>query len=102
MGVYTLISASYKRDFNKGVLLVAYIRTHIKEGNEVKHQDLEVISRLLVRERSLEQLQIQALNSMWAVAQALATYYTLQTYCSEIRCVCCAHTGVGHWSSYRL
>ena len=35
MGVYTLISASYKKDFNKGVLLVAYIRTHIKEGNEV-------------------------------------------------------------------
>jgi hypothetical protein len=46
-------SAGYK-DFNKGILSVAHIWSHIKKGNRVKHQDLEAVSRLLVRERSLE------------------------------------------------
>jgi len=54
IGAYTLTSAGCKKDFNKGVLPVAYMRSHIKEGNKVKHQDLEAISRLLVREKSLE------------------------------------------------
>jgi hypothetical protein len=45
-----LTSASYKKDFNKGVLLVTYMRSHIKEGSKVKYQDLEVLLRLLVRE----------------------------------------------------
>jgi len=54
MGAYTLTSASCKKDFNKGMLLVAYMRGHIKEGNKVKHHDLEQILRLLVREKSLE------------------------------------------------
>lgn len=52
MGAYTLTSAGYKKDFNKGVLPVAYIWSYIKEGTEVKHHDPEQISRLLVRERS--------------------------------------------------
>jgi hypothetical protein len=47
-------SAGYKKDFNKGILPVAHIWSHIKKGNRVKHQDLEAVSRLLVRERSLE------------------------------------------------
>jgi len=38
MGAYTLTSASYKKDFNRGILLVAHIRSHIKEGNKAKHQ----------------------------------------------------------------
>jgi len=54
MGAYTLTSAGYKKDFNKGVLPVAHIRGHIEEGNKVKHHDLEQILRLLVREKSLE------------------------------------------------
>jgi len=41
MGAYTLTGASYKKDFNKGVLPVAYIWSHIKEGSGVKHHDLE-------------------------------------------------------------
>jgi len=76
MGVYTLTSASCKKNFNKGVLLVAHIWSHIEEGSEVKHHDPEQISRLLVRERSLVELQIRASRSKWAVAQALAMYYT--------------------------
>ena len=54
MGIYTLTSAGCKKDFNKDILLVAYIWSHIKEGSGVKHYDLEQISRLLVRERSSE------------------------------------------------
>jgi len=71
-GAYTFTGAGCKKDFNKGVLPVAHMWSHIKKGNGVKQQDLEAISRLLVR----EQLQIRAPNSMWAVAQALATHYT--------------------------
>jgi len=52
VSVYTLTGASCKKDFNKGVLLVAYMWSHNKKGNRVKHQDLEAISRLLVREES--------------------------------------------------
>ena len=37
MGAYTLASAGCKKDFNKGVLPVAYMRSYIKEGNGVKH-----------------------------------------------------------------
>ena len=38
--------AGYKKDFkNKGVLPATYIWSHIKEGNGVKHQDLEVVSQ---------------------------------------------------------
>jgi len=54
VGIYTLTGAGYKKDFNKGVLLVTYIWSYIKKGNRVKYQDLEAILRLLVRERSLE------------------------------------------------
>ena len=57
MGAYTLTSAGYKKDFNKGVLPVAHIWSHIEEGSGVKHHNPEQISRLLVRERSSEQLQ---------------------------------------------
>jgi len=38
-----LTGAGCKKDFNKGVLPVTYIWSHIEEGNEVKHQDLEVM-----------------------------------------------------------
>jgi hypothetical protein len=47
---YTLTGAGCKKDFNKGVLLVVHMWSHIKKGNRVKHQDLEAISQLLVRE----------------------------------------------------
>ena len=50
MGVYTLAGAGCKKDFNEGVLLVTYIWSHIKEGNGVKHQDLEVMSQFGERE----------------------------------------------------
>jgi len=44
-GAYALTSAGCKKDFNKGVLPVTYIWSHIEEGNGVKHQDLEVMSQ---------------------------------------------------------
>ena len=44
-GAYRLTGAGCKKDFNKGVLPVAHIWSHIKEGDRVKHQDLEVISQ---------------------------------------------------------
>ena len=36
-GVYTLIGTGGKKDFNKGVLLVTYIQSHIKKGDVVKY-----------------------------------------------------------------
>ena len=42
-GAYTHTGAGYKKDFNKCVLPITHIWSHIKEGNGVKHQDLEVI-----------------------------------------------------------
>jgi len=38
-----LTSAGYKKDFNKGILLITHIWSHIKEDNGVKHQDPEVM-----------------------------------------------------------
>jgi len=45
MSAYRLTGAGCKKDFNKGMLPVTYIWSHIKEGDGVKHQYLEVISQ---------------------------------------------------------
>ena len=49
-GIYMFTSASCKKDFNKGVLPVAYIWSHIKRSNRIKHHNLKQISQLLVRD----------------------------------------------------
>ena len=37
IGVYIFTSTSYKKDFNKGILLIVYIWSYIEERNGVKH-----------------------------------------------------------------
>ena len=65
MGVYTLTGVGCKKDFNEGVLPVAHIWSHIKEGNGVKHQDLEVIlqfgsgEEFRIASKSSSELRIQ-------------------------------------------
>ena len=36
-GAYTLAGAGCEKDFNKGVLLVAYMWSYMEEGNRVKY-----------------------------------------------------------------
>ena len=54
-----LTGADRKKDFNKGMLPVSYIWSYIKKGNRAKHQDLEAISRLLVRDEFKSEFRIR-------------------------------------------
>ena len=79
-GAYTLTGAGCKKGFNKGVLPVTYIWSHIKEGDGVKHHDLEQISQLLVRERSSAQPQNQAQSSEFEVGRGSSPGHVLHPF----------------------
>ena len=63
MGAYALTGTGCKKDFNKGVLLVAHIWSYTEENDGAKIRRSRIDITTFGGERSSEQLQIRALNS---------------------------------------
>ena len=100
-GAYRLTGAGCKKDFNKGVLPVAHIWSHIKEGDGVKHQDLEVISqfgegeKFRIASKLSSELRIRYGPWLKPWPRTTPLHTNLAADVAKLSVWCCARTGGG-------